>query len=275
VIALADSAWRAGTYCLHPKVMLAALVPLLLMVGAVWGLGFFFWENAVSSLRDTLLRWDLLQPLLDRLDRLGLAALRSVVAPLLVVALALPVLVMASLLLVAGLATPVVVRMVAARRFPALARTPGATALQALAGSAGQAALAAVALAVSLPLWLWPPLALLLPALVWAWLAERVLASAVLAQHASRDERQALLRRHRGALRSMGLACGVLLALPSLLWATGAAAFILAPLLAGVSVWLYVLLSVYASAWFAHYLLAALHALRASVPIKASLPDSA
>ena len=265
--ALADSAWRAASYCVHPKVMLAALAPLVLTAAAVWGLGYFFWEEAVAGLRATLERWDLLTALLDWLDRLGLSGLRSVLAPLLVVVLALPVLVLASLLLVSWLATPAIVRLVAARRFPALALRRGASTLQALAWSASSTGLALVALVVSLPLWLVPPLALLLPALVWGWLTARVLSFDVLAEHASREERRLLLRQHQGALLAMGGVCGALGALPSLLWAAGPMAFILAPLVALVSVWLYTLVFAFASAWFAHYLLAALQAQRASVSI--------
>jgi hypothetical protein len=61
----------------------------------------------------------------------------------------------------------------------------------------------------------------------------------------------------------MGLVCGYLGALPSLLWAFSAATLIFAPLLLVVSVWLYTLIFAFASCWFAHYLLAALQRLRA------------
>jgi len=44
----------------------------------------------------------------------------------------------------------------------------------------------------------------------------------VLAEHASREERRELIRRHRGALLAMGVVTGYLGAAPSLVWASGA-----------------------------------------------------
>ena len=67
----------------------------------------------------------------------------------------------------------------------------------------------------------------------------------------------------------MGVVCGYLGALPSLIWAFNATTLIFAPLLVVVSVWLYTLVFVFAAGWFAHYLLGRLQALRresAAVP---------
>jgi hypothetical protein len=54
----------------------------------------------------------------------------------------------------------------------------------------------------------------------------------------------------------------------SLPWAAGALALVFAPLLAVVAIVLYALVFVFAGLWFAHYLLAALQALRAA-PVQA------
>ena len=68
------------------------------------------------------------------------------------------------------------------------------------------------------------------------------------------------MREDRWPLLAMGIACGVLGALPSLLWAVSALALVLAPLLILVAIWLYTLVFAFSSLWFAHYLLAALAA---------------
>jgi hypothetical protein len=60
----------------------------------------------------------------------------------------------------------------------------------------------------------------------------------------------------------MGVVCGYLGALPSLLWAASAATLIFAPLLVVLSVWLYTLVFAFASCWFAHFALAELQRLR-------------
>jgi hypothetical protein len=161
-------------------------------------------------------------------------------APLVIVALALPVVALVSLLLVALLVTPAVVRLVAERRFPGLhfckprARPGGGAAriapwwhspLWALACTVGGAG----ALVLSIPLWFVPPLVLVLPPLIWGWLTCRVLSFEVLALHATVAERRLVLRRRRWPLLWMGLVCGFLGTLPSAVWTLGPLALAFAP----------------------------------------------
>jgi len=105
-----------------------------------------------------------------------------------------------------------------------------------------------------------------LPPLIWGWLTCRVFAYDVLVAHASADERRFILRARRWPLLGIGVACGYLGALPSLLWAASAATLILAPVLVVASVWLYTLVFAFASCWFAHYALAELQRLRHPSP---------
>ena len=154
------------------------------------------------------------------------------------------------------LMTPAIVRLVARRRFAALERRHGGSFWSSVARSALSTLIAALALVVSIPLWLVPPLVLVLPPLIWGWLTYRVLAFDVLAAHASRDERIRLLADERWALLAMGVACGYLGAVPSLIWAMSALTLVFAPFLILVSIWLYTLVFAFSSLWFAHYLLA-------------------
>jgi hypothetical protein len=94
---------------------------------------------------------------------------------------------------------------------------------------------------------------------------------AALAAHASHEERAQVLAQHRLPLWSMGVFAGLLGAAPSVLWASGAMFIALAPLLVPLALWIYMLVFAFASLWFAHYLLAALEALR-SAPIPESQP---
>src|SRR3982751_6234760 len=102
---LFDSFWRAAAYCLHPKVIALSLAPLALVGGAAAALGYFYWEPAVAGMRAALDDWALLEPLFGWLRSVGAAGWGSVLAPLLVVALAVPVFVVASLLVAAMLMT--------------------------------------------------------------------------------------------------------------------------------------------------------------------------
>ena len=268
---LLDACWRAAAYCLHPRVILLSMAPLLLAGGMTLALGYFFWEPAVAGVRATLEGWSLLAALLQWLDGMGGAGLRALVAPLVILALALPVIVMLSLLLVALLMAPSLVSLVAKRRFPALEVKRGAAFWQSVLWSLGCTLVALCALVLSLPLWFVPPLVLVLPPLIWGWLTCRVMAFDVLAEHASAEERRAVLRQQRWPLLAIGVVCGYLGAAPTLLWAVGAATLLLAPVLVLVSVWLYTLVFAFAALWFAHFCLAALEQLReAAVPLAAA-----
>ncbi len=260
--ALVDSFWRAAFYCLHPKVILLSLMPLLIVGGITFTLGFFFWEPAVVAVRETIDSASLLGALFKWLDAIGAGGLRSVLAPLVIVALAVPMVVVASLVLVAGLMTPAMVRLVVRRRFEWLEARGDASLLRSVAASLGFSVVALAALVVSLPLWFIPPLALVLPPAIWGWLAYRVLTFDTLVEHASTAERHAVRVEHRWSLLAMGIATGMLGAVPTLIWATSAFAFVLAPFLILVSIWLYTLLFAFSSLWFAHFGLAALHAMR-------------
>jgi etoposide-induced protein 2.4 (EI24) len=260
-----DSFWRAVAYCLHPRVIALSFLPLLIMVALSLGLGYFYWDPAVEWVRATLESTDLLKSVWGWLQDAGAGNLKTVVAPLIVIFVVTPVIVLLSLVVVAMLMAPALARLVAERRFPQLERKHGGSLATSIAWSLGSMVLALIALVVSLPLWLVPPLILLLPPLIWGWLTYRVMAFDALAEHASGQERRELFRRHRIRLLGIGVLTGYLGAAPTLLWASGAlfaAAFVI---LVPLAIWIYTLVFAFASLWFAHYCLAALHALRAEV----------
>ncbi|MDQ2927451.1 MAG: EI24 domain-containing protein [Pseudomonadota bacterium] len=259
---LIDAFWRAAAYCLHPKVIALSLAPLAIVGGAAALLGYFFWEPAVASVRATLEDWTLLAIFFSWLDTIGATGFHSVIAPLVIVALAVPVFVVASLVVVAWLMTPALVRLIAARRFAQLERRRGAGFWQSLFWSLVCTLAALAALVVSIPLWFIPPLVLVVPPVIWGWLTYRVFAFDVLALHATSDERRRLVAENRWALFGMGVVCGYLGAAPSLLWAVSAFALVFAPLLIIVSIWLYTLVFAFSALWFGHFLLASLRDLR-------------
>lgn len=265
---LFDAFWRAVAYCMHPRVIGLSFLPLVLMVALSFGLGYFFWDTAVNAVAQWLQAFEPVQGALAWLERMGLGALRSVLAPLLLLVLAMPLIVLLCLLLVAMLMTPAMVELVGQRRFADLERKRGGSWLIGLLWTLGSTLVALVALVLSMPLWLVPPLVLILPPLIWGWLTYRVFAFDALAQHASGAERKTLLRDHRGSLLVMGVLSGYLGAAPSLLWASGAMFVALAPLLVPVAIWLYTLVFAFASLWFSHYTLAALQKLRAEAAVE-------
>lgn len=265
---LLGSFWRAAAYCLHPKVVMLSLLPLLIGVALALGLGWLYWEPAVAAVRATLEGWQLVDAGLKWVEALAGNSFRAVLAPLIVVGLAAPVIAVLSVLLVAWLMTPAIVNLVASRRFSGLERKRGAGLVGSLFTALGCTLLALLALLISLPLWFIPPLVLVLPPLIWGWLNYRVMSYDVLSAHASADERRTLMRAHRLPLLGIGVFSGLLGAAPSLLWAASALTLVFAPLLVAVSVWLYTLVFGFSALWFTHYGLAALAALRSQAAAK-------
>jgi len=274
---LIDSFWRAVAYCLHPRVIGLSLLPLVVSGVLVFGFMFFFWEGAIAAVRSTLESWMLVESLLHWLDSFGLQSFRSALAAIVVLAGVLPVVILLSLLMVALCMTPAIVRLVAERRFPLLEKKRGGTLAQSIAASLGATLLALVLIVLSMPLWLVPPLVMVLPPLIWGWLTYRVFGFDVLAEHASADERRGILKEHRIPMLTMGVICGYLGAVPSLIWAiSGVTGIIFAPFVVLVAIWLYTLVFAFSTAWFTHYALAALQARRAGEPVVISevLPEA-
>jgi hypothetical protein len=257
-----DAFWRAIGYCLLPRVMFLSLLPVLLLGTLAAGLAWFFWDPAVEAVRVAIVDAPLLGTAAEWLDRWTGGAFRSVIGPLVVVVLAVPLLIIGALLLVSAVMGSMIIGLVGRRRFEALERRGGAPWWRSFGWMLGSVALALGVLVVTLPLWLIPPLALLLPPLILGWLTYRVMAWDALSEHADADERRLLLRRHRPRLLVIGVVCGYLGAAPSLVWAFGVLTLPMMPLLVPVFVWLYTLVEVFAALWFAHYMLDALDTLR-------------
>ncbi len=255
---LLDSFWRAGFYCLTPRVIVLSLLPLGLMVVLSAALGYWFWDDAVAQVQAWLEASSLLTMVWRWFEGMGVSRLKTVVAPLVVIFTATPLVVVAALMAVSLFMTPSLSRLVAERRFAQMERKHGGSFWQGLGWTLLSVLLALGAMVLTLPLWLVPPLALVLPAVIWGWLTYRVMAFDVLAEFASRPERMALLSQHRLSLLAIGVITGLMGAAPSVVWASGAlfaAAFVV---LIPVAIWIYMLVFSFSSLWFAHFALAAL-----------------
>lgn len=259
---IVDSFWRAAAYCLRPRVIVLSVLPLVLVIGLTVGLGYLYWDMALDQVRLVLESSEFVNNGWAWLDGMGLGRIKTVLAPLIVIFTVTPLIVVVSLLVVALLMTPVLVRLVAQRRFAMLEERNGASFLHSVAWSLGSTVLALAALIVSIPLWFVPPLVLVLPPLIWGWLTYRVMAFDALANHASAEERRTILKQYRMQLLGMGVLAGYLGAAPSLVWASGvlfAAAFVI---LVPVAIWIYTLVFAFSSLWFAHFCLSVLQDLR-------------
>ena len=156
-------------------------------------------------------------------------------------------------------------RHVGNRQYPKLERKEGGSFIGSVAINVGSTAVFAVLWLLTLPLYAVPPLAWLVQACLWAWVTSRVMSYDALAAHASLEERRELMRRHRGALLAIGFASGLAGALPGIAWMGGALlSIVLFPFLALLSLWLYIMIFLFAGLWFQYYCLGALEEMRAS-----------
>jgi hypothetical protein len=269
---LLDAFWRAAGYCLHPRVIGLSLLPLLIGAALSWLVYWLYWDVAIAAVQGGLQSWPVVGAVVQWIEGWAGSGVRAVLAPLVVVMLSLPVVVVVSVLLVGLLMVPAIVNLVAARRFPQLERRHGSGVLSSVWISLSSTVVALVLLLLSVPLWLVPPLILLLPPLIWGWLTYRVMSHDALAEHADAGERRELMRERRLPLLAIGVVAGYLGAAPSLLWALSALTIVLAPMLIPLSVWLYTLVFAFSALWFVHYCLAELQRLRSAAEVPAPAP---
>jgi hypothetical protein len=259
---LFGSFWRAVAYCLHPKVLMLSLLPLLVAGILTLGAGYLFWQTALDSVRSVLEHWSLVNSMLEWISSMLGAGFRTGITQLIVIALSIPVVVALTLVLVGLWITPAIVTLVARRRFPALERRHGGSWWLGVLASFAFTIAALLMVLLTLPFWLVPGLALVLPPVIWGWLTARVMGFDSLAEHASQAEREAILRAHRWPLLLMGIICGFLCGVPSMIWTLSMQIIIFAPFIMVGVIWLYTLIFTFSALWFTHYGLTVLAALR-------------
>jgi hypothetical protein len=277
---LFGSFWRAVAYCLHPKVLMLSLLPLVVAGVITLGLGYLFWQPALDAVRSALEHWSLVNSMLEWISSMLGAGFRTGITQLIVIALSIPVLVALTLVLVGLWITPAIVTLVARRRFPALERRHGGSWWLGVLASFAYTIGALLMVMITLPFWLVPGLALVLPPVIWGWLTAHVMGFDSLAEHASQAEREAILRAHRWPMLLMGIVCGFLCGVPSMIWTLSMQIIIFAPFIMVGVIWLYTLIFTFSALWFTHYALSVLAqlrdaetALRAVQPVVAPASD--
>jgi hypothetical protein len=257
---------RALLSQLHFRMLLLTVLPFLLSL-LLWGVVLWLGlQPMIDWLHGYFVDNNLFQSAASVLGWFGLGAVKTVLVPLIAMWLLLPLMVVTALIFVGVIAMPAIVAHVASRHYPQLARLRGGSLAGSLAASLGAFLIFAALWLATLPLNAVPLLAFVVQPALWGWLTYRVMAYDALADHARATERRSLMRAHRWPLLAIGIVAGAVGAAPTLLWLGGALSVILFPLLAGVSIWLYVLVFVFSGLWFQHYTLEALQRLRAGQP---------
>lgn len=251
---------------LHWRMLLLTIVPFLISI-AIWGV--LLWLG-LQPLIDAIQAWFTDNRLFtfsgDALEWVGLGSLKPLLVPLLAMWLLLPLMILTALLFVGILAVPAIINHLSARHYAELQRRRGGSLWGSIWISVSASVLFVVLWIVTLPLNAIPPFTFLVQPLLWGWLTYRVMTYDALAEHASSEENRLLLRQHRWPLFFIGVMTGIMGAAPTLLWLGGALGLIFFPLIAGFSIWLYVVIFIFSGLWFSHYSLEALALARRDSP---------
>ena len=248
---------------MHPRMLWLSLRPFLI-VSVLWGcLIWLTWTPALEALSIFLTTSIFTSWIQEGLIWAGFENARAWIAPLFFVMLIIPLITISLLVFIAFSPVPSIVNMVAKQAaYQDLECKRGGGIFGSLIYTLWSALICLALVMMTLPVWWIPPLVAVLPPLLWGWLTMRLMSYDVLAQHASSEERDLLLEKYRWPLLTMGIASGMLGAVPTFFWATSALALILFPIVSFVALWIYSLIFVFAALWFSLFLLDALKELR-------------
>lgn len=248
---------------MHPRMLWLSMRPFLI-VSVLWGcLIWLTWTPALELLSIFLTTSIFTSWIQDGLIWAGFENARAWIAPLFFVMLIIPLITISLLVFIAFSTVPTIVNIVAKQAaYQDLDYKRGGGFFGSLVYTLWSALICLALVLLTLPVWWVPPLVAVLPPLLWGWLTMRLMSYDVLANHASSEERDVLLEKYRWPLLTMGIASGMLGAVPTFFWATSALALILFPIVSFVALWIYSLIFVFAALWFSHFLLDALKELR-------------
>ncbi len=197
---------------LHPKMLGLLLWPMLIAILVWLGLAILFWHNWASDLsgwlQDTSLQ--------EWMARGILAAISGYLVAFILVMLLLPAILVTALVITAVFAMPIMVEHVATRYYPDLERRKGGNIAGSVMNSIVAISVFLVLWLVTLPFWFFSAFALAVPVALSAYLNQRLFRYDALAEHASREEFEALLEHSTGKLYLLGIAAGLLQFVPVL-----------------------------------------------------------
>lgn len=248
---------------MHPRMLWLSLRPFLI-VSVLWGcLIWLTWTPALEALSVFLTTSIFTSWIQEGLVWAGFDNARAWIAPLFFVMLIIPLITISLLVFIAFSTVPAIVKIASRNsQFHDLECKKGGGFFGSLIYSLWSAIICLALVLLTLPVWWVPPLVAVLPPLLWGWLTMRLMSYDVLAKHASSEERDLLLEKYRWPLLCMGIASGMLGAVPTFFWATSALALVLFPIVSFIALWIYSLIFVFAALWFSYFLLDALKSLR-------------
>lgn len=204
---LSQALARAARTMMHPRMLWLMIWPLALslivwiILGTLFGAQVFNWVEGALSQSSLYKSMTATWPI---------SALATGLLWLLMFLLAIPLVLVTATLIVGLVAMPMVVRFVADRDFSSLERRRGGTFMGSLVNTIVSLVLLIVLVIVTLPLWFIPPLWPVIPIVLLGFFNQRVFRYDALADHASADEIQTIVKGERRWLWSLGMMLGLI-----------------------------------------------------------------
>jgi hypothetical protein len=225
---------------MHPRMLWLSFRPFLI-VSILWGIVIWLiWSPALDILRVFLTTSIFTSWIQTVLTWVGLDEARAWVAPLFLVMLLIPLIATSLLVYIAFSTVPAIVSSVTRQgNYHGIEVLGKGGMIGSFFYTIWSALICLALIMLTLPVWWIPPLVAILPPLIWGWLTMRLMSYDVLLKHATTAERDILLERYRWELLGMGVAAGMLGAVPTFFWATSALALVLFPFVSFVALWIY------------------------------------
>lgn len=255
----------AITGIFHPRILWLSIRPFLI-AALIWGVALWFiWDPILDGVREFLTTSIFTSWIQSVMEQVGWEGTRTFISPFFAVVMLMPMIIITLLVIVSFTSVDGVVKHVARKKvYSELTELHGGSLLGSFFYSIWSAFICMALVILTLPAWWIPPFFAVIPPILWGWLTMRLMCYDVLARHASVEERDYLLGRHRWRLLGMGIVAGLIGAVPSFFWISSIFLLVLFPVISLFMIWIYTLVFIFAALWFANYLLFALKNLRQS-----------
>jgi len=209
--------WRALVSQMHPRMLIALLLPFLIMlVGAilllVLGLGpisdWLSQQLSESTMLIAVNDWML------SVGLFSLAAVKGWVVPIVVAIVLLPISGILGLTVAAIFVMPMVVTHVSRKDFPGLALQGQNALVVSVWNAVWVSVVFVLGWLLTLPFWLFPPLGLLVSLLWWTFAFSRIMRIDAVVEHATAQERTILIERNGTGFWTIGMLCALINLVP-------------------------------------------------------------
>ncbi|HLU00360.1 MAG TPA: EI24 domain-containing protein [Burkholderiaceae bacterium] len=205
---------RAVVSQLHPKMLLAVLLPFIIaLLGAILLL-WAFWTPLTEWLTTQSADWGVVNTVDGWLVALGLFSIKLYLIPVLAAGILLPMSGILGLIIAAVFVMPIVLGHLDKTHYQGLRRVGrNATALS-VWNAVWVGGVFIVGWLVTMPLWLFPPFAVLLPIFWWTFAITRLLRMDAIVEHATPEERRFLWSRYNRHWWLIGFALAIINLVP-------------------------------------------------------------